>query len=338
MLYFAAGKYFLYKEMQRAKGDAHMDEAKREELAIQAAQLYYCEDYSQQRVAEALGTSRPSVSRLLQYAKENGYVEIRIHDPAQNMDRLAAAVREKYQLKAVRVASTGLDDENEVKKYIGAKAAEYLAAIVQPIDVIGISWGTTMYHVACALQPKALAGVQIVQLKGGTSHAQGLTYAHEILERFAQNFSAEAHYLPLPVIFDTRALKEMVDADRYISSVLALGRQANIALFTVGTVRDSALLFNLGYPIADEIKEEIKQHAVGDICSRFFTAAGEICNEALDARTVGIRLTELKDKSYSILVAGGQPKYEGIKAVLAGGYANVLITDQYTAMRLLKET
>ena len=314
-----------------------MDEAKREELAVRAAQLYYCEDYSQQRVAEALGTSRPSVSRLLQYAKENGYVEIRIHDPAQNMERLAAAVQQQFKLKAVQVASAGLDDENEIKKYIGQKAAEYLDTIVQDQDIIGISWGTTMYHVACALQPRTLSGVQIVQLKGGTSHSRGMTHAYEILEKFARNFSAEAHYLPLPVIFDTRELKEMVDGDSYIRSVLALGRQANIALFTAGTVRDNALLFQLGYPITAKDRADIKRHAVGDICSRFFTARGDICNAEVDARTVGIRLDELRSKEYSILIAGGQSKYEGIKAAISGGCANVLITDQYTARRLLND-
>lgn len=336
--FLADSGHLLYNGSKKVGGVWHgMDEAKREELAVRAAQLYYGEDYSQQRVAEALGTSRPSVSRLLQFAKQNGYVEIRIHDPAQNMDRLAAAVQQRFQLKAVQVASSGLDDENEIKKYIGQKAAEYLDTIVQPNDILGISWGTTMHHVARALRPKALPGVQVVQLKGGASHTQGLTYAHEILERFAQNFSAQAHYLPLPVIFDTREVKEMVDADRYIHSVLALGRQANIALFTVGTVRDSALLFQLGYPIAAKVKAEIKQQAVGDICSRFFTAQGEICNAEVDARTVGIRLAELGTKEYSILVAGGQPKYAGIKAALAGGYANVLVTDQYTARRLLED-
>lgn len=42
----------------------------RDRLAINAAKLYYRSEYSQQRIAEELGISRPSVSRLLQYAKD----------------------------------------------------------------------------------------------------------------------------------------------------------------------------------------------------------------------------------------------------------------------------
>ena len=39
----------------------------------------------------------------------------------------------------------------------------------------------------------------------------------------------------------------MVYRDRHIKRVLELGRNANIAIFSVGTVRDNALFFRLGY-------------------------------------------------------------------------------------------
>ena len=50
-----------------------MLEEKKNQMAVRAAELYYCEDLSQQRVGEEMGISRPSVSRLLQRAKEKGY-------------------------------------------------------------------------------------------------------------------------------------------------------------------------------------------------------------------------------------------------------------------------
>ena len=41
----------------------------------------------------------------------------------------------------------------------------------------------------------------------------------------------------------------MVYRDRHIKRVLELGRNANIAIFSVGTVRDNALFFRLAMPI-----------------------------------------------------------------------------------------
>jgi deoxyribonucleoside regulator len=74
----------------------------------------------------------------------------------------------------------------------------------------------------------------------------------------------------------------------------------------------------------------------GDICSRFFDAEGRLISEEINNRTVGIDLAELRNKEKSILVAGGKRKIEAIHAALKGHYANILVTDQYTAQALLR--
>lgn len=50
----------------------------------------------------------------------------------------------------------------------------------------------------------------------------------------------------------------MVEADRHIKNIIELGKKANIAIFTVGTVRDEALLFRLGY-FSDQEKARLKK-------------------------------------------------------------------------------
>lgn len=308
----------------------------RDKLSINVAKLYYRSEYSQQRIAEELGISRPSVSRLLQYAKDKGYVKIQIMDPVEDMSNMEQMLVEKYHLHEVRIASSTINDENEIKKYIGIKAAEYLDSIVQDGDIIGVGWGTTLYDMSCSLLPRVLKGSQVVQLEGGVTHSKWRNYAKDILENFSNNYSTIAQYLPLPVVFGSREVKEMVDQDRHIKRVLEMGSHANIAVFGVGTVRPNALFFRLGYTDQEE-QTRIQQIAVGDICSRFFDADGRICNKELDARTVGITLDELRNKEHSIMIAGGEAKVPAIRAALKGHYANVFITDQFTAKELLKD-
>ena len=308
----------------------------RDKLSINVAKLYYRSEYSQQRIAEELGISRPSVSRLLQYAKDKGYVKIQIMDPVEDMSNMEQMLVEKYHLHEVRIASSTINDENEIKKYIGIKAAEYLDSIVQDGDIIGVGWGTTLYDMSCSLLPRVLKGSQIVQLEGGVTHSKWRNYAKDILENFSNNYSTIAQYLPLPVVFGSREVKERVDQDRHIKRVLEMGSHANIAVFGVGTVRPNALFFRLGYTDQEE-QTRIQQIAVGDICSRFFDADGRICNKELDARTVGITLDELRNKEHSIMIAGGEAKVPAIRAALKGHYANVFITDQFTAKELLKD-
>ena len=308
----------------------------KDKLAINVAKLYYRSDYSQQKIAQELGVSRPSISRLLQYAKDKGYVNIQIVDPVEDMSHMEQRLKDKLHLKDVKIASSTINDEEEIKKYIGIAAARYLDSIIKDGDIIGVGWGTTLYNMSQALVPKAIKGSQVVQLEGGISHSEWNNYAREILESFAANFDTVAQYLPLPVIFDTKETKELVDKDRYIKRVLELGRHANIAIFSVGTVRPNALFFRLGYTGIEE-QEKIQKSSVGDICSRFFDVEGRICNRDLDDRTVGITLSELRDKEFSIMISGGEAKINAIKAALKGRYANVLITDQFTGKALLED-
>lgn len=308
----------------------------KDKLAINVAKLYYRSDFSQQKIAQELGVSRPSISRLLQYAKDKGYVNIQIVDPVEDMSIMEQRLKDKLHLKDVKIASSTINDEEEIKKYISIAAAQYLDGIIKDGDIIGVGWGTTLYNMSQALISRSIKGSQVVQLEGGLSNSEWNNYSREILENFANNFSTVAQYLPLPVIFDNKATKEQVDKDRYIKRILELGRHANIALFSVGTVRPNALFFRLGYTDIQE-QEKIQRNSVGDICSRFFDVEGRVCNRDLDERTVGITLSELRDKEYSIMISGGEGKINAIKAALKGRYANVLITDQFTGKALLED-
>lgn len=88
--------------------------------------------------------------------------------------------------------------------------------------------------------------------------------------------------------------------------------------------------------MSEEELDVIHSRSVGEICSRFFDRNGRPIHKDLNDRTIGIDLEELSKKEKSILIAGGPKKVEAIFGALKGGYANILITDQYTARALLE--
>lgn len=308
----------------------------KKQLIIEAARLYYQLDHTQQEIAGKLGVSRPTVSRLLRQAKERGFVEIKIIDPFTDHEQLRKALQSKYHLEDIEITFAAIEEEHEIVNGISEAAAHYLHGTVKDGDVLGVTWGTTMHHVATKLQEKQVKGVEVIQLKGGVGISDVNTYESETVYLFAEAFRTVPRYLPLPVFVDNPVVKEVIESDRHIHRLIELGKQANLAVFTVGAVDDASLLFRLGY-LSDEEKAFIQSNAVGDICSRFFTRTGEICHQPINERTIGIELEDLKRKEKSILVAGGQRKVEAMHGALLGGYANVLITDQYTAQALLMQ-
>ncbi|MGY4691302.1 sugar-binding transcriptional regulator [Salibacterium sp. K-3] len=302
---------------------------------IDAARMYYEYDYSQQEIAKHLDMSRPTVSRILKKAKQEGIVEVTIHDPSEQIERQAAALRNQYDLKEVIVVHV---DENErtLKEKLGEAAAAFLDNHVENHDILAASWGTTLYETARRMQPRPLPNLEIVQLNGGASHSGSQTYATEIIHLLGRAFQTDNWLLPLPAIVDHVSVKQAIETDRHIQRILQKGKDAEKALFSVGAPTIDSVLMQTDYFTDDEL-EKLNNEAAGEICSRFFDDSGQICHEELNERTIGIELHELKKKELSILVAGGRMKHRAVRGALCGGYANMLITDQHTASRLLQE-
>lgn len=304
------------------------------QLSVTVARLYYEAELSQQAIANQLQISRPTVSRLLTYAKEKGYVHITIADPFSDIEDVRRQLNVRYQLKDVQLVFAPSATEVQLYDTLGEFAARYIETITKDDDVIGVSWGRTIQAIAKHLRPQETKNIQVVQLKGGISQSKVDTNANETLNTFARAFQTLPHALPLPVVFDNEVTKQVVEKDRHIQAISNLGKRANTAIFTVGTVRPEALLFQLGYLTAAEI-ELLMAEAVGDICSRFYDAEGAICAPTIDNRTMGIELADLQLKENAILVAGGLRKVQAIDAALKGKYANILLLDYETAKALL---
>lgn len=314
-----------------------MDTKRQIKQAVTISRLYYLEGATQAQIAKQLNLSRPTISRALQYARDNNIVNIQVNDPLSNVDDLKAQLQRKYQLDDVVIADVGsAGNYQEDLDLLGQAAAAYLPQIIHDNDTIGISWGRTLAAVARHLQPSDRKNVQVVYLKGTVANSTHNNFVVEVTKHFNACYHTQAEILPLPVIFDNQDIKKMVVKDRFIHSILTAAQQAQVALFTVGTTAPDATLFELGYLSKEEITR-LQKESVGDIVSQFVDVNGQIVDPALTARTVALPIEQLKEKRQAVLIAGGMAKLPAIRAALAGRYANVLVTDTNVALHLIDE-
>lgn len=305
------------------------------EAAVTASRLYYIDKLSQTAIAKKLNISRPTVSRLLQLAQDQGIVQIKINNPFEQASTLPSQLADKYGLQHVLVADQVGESYEIILNQIGQLCAHYLTKVVQDDDTIGLTWGTTMAAIAKHLQPSDKKNVQTVYLKGTVSNSTRNNYSSIITQRFNRAFHTQTEILPVPVIFDDQKTRDLVLQDQFIRRIIQKGRDCQIALFTVGTTRPDAMLFQLGY-FNQQQTNFLEKNAVGDILSQFINKEGQLAAPEIAQRTVSLDLEELKTKRQSILVAGGVSKLPAIHAALIGHYANVLITDLRDAKQLLE--
>ena len=306
-------------------------------VLVEAAKLYYEHQLSQLEISKKLGVSRPTVSRLLQQARNAGIVKIEITDPSEVGTQLESALVDKFDLKKVLVVPNDIDDNSIIKKRLGKATVVLIDQLISEGIILGISWGTTMQEVARQIRPRRVKDMIVVQLNGGISRAEIDTHASEIAKGIGESYKAIPYLMPLPAVVDSANLKQAILSDKNISRTLELGRKADIALFTVGSFDYDSVLVKADYFESDEVEALLQSGAVGDICSRILKADGTICSEELNSRTIGIELEEIKKKPYSIAVAGGKEKLAAIQAGLKGKWFNYLITDEWIATELLRD-
>jgi DNA-binding transcriptional regulator LsrR (DeoR family) len=126
--------------------------------------------------------------------------------------------------------------------------------------------------------------------------------------------------------------------DPFIRQALDSFDQITLALVGIGALEPSKLLASSGNVFSEEELEMLRDcKAVGDICLRFFQADGTPVNTSLNDRVISMHLDQLKRVRRSVGIGGGSRKYDAIAGALRGGWINVLITDCFTAKKLLED-
>ena len=111
---------------------------------VTAARLYYENNRTQAEIAQDLGISRPTVSRLLQHAIEEGIVHIQISDPFANNEELAAGLCSATGLEKAIVVPGESTNSEIVRHRIALAAARFLGETLTSNDILGVGWGRTL--------------------------------------------------------------------------------------------------------------------------------------------------------------------------------------------------
>ena len=312
-------------------------DSERKKLLYKVAQAYYEDGLTQREIAQRLGISRIKVSRWLQQARDEKIVQITIVPPVDSNADLERALEKRYDLLEVIIVTPERYDQAGVASALGPAAADNLVRSLEGNEIVGLSWGTTLRKVIEALPVMNWPELTVVQLLGGLGRPEAEVHGTDLARRMAQAFNAKLRLIPAPGIVSSKLVRDALMQDLQISDTLALAQRADVALLGIGVPRQGSVVAQSTILSEKEIAELIDDGAVGDIALRFLRRDGSQVRHEINDRTIGLDLEQMKRIPRRIGVAGGQGKLDVIRGALLGGYVNVLITDDVTAMALLEE-
>jgi deoxyribonucleoside regulator len=131
-----------------------------------------------------------------------------------------------------------------------------------------------------------------------------------------------------PAIVGSAELRRALEADPAVGETLSAARQAPTAVFGMGVLGPDSVHVASGYLDATELSALDRAGAVGDVLGRFLAVDGRIALPALDERTVGLPLDDLRAKPLTVGLAAGVGRGPIALAVLRAGLLTTLVADE----------
>ena len=307
-------------------------------MIARVAQMYHIEGKRQADIAKHLRISQATVSRMLKRAQDEEIVRTTVVAPSGTYGELEARLREEFGISEAIVVECAEDRAGAIMARIGEAAAHVIEATLQPGEIIGVSsWSETILKMVDNIHPmKSGKARYVVQTLGGMGDPTVQIHATQLTSRLARLTGAEARLLSAPGVAQSREAKLVLLSDPYIRETIDLFSQITLAIVGIGALEPSWMLARSGNIFTPNELAAVKEAGgTGDISLRFFDQDGKIVKTPLDDRVIGMPLEDLANVDRVIALAGGESKSEAIRGALNTGTIDVLITDKFTAERLV---
>jgi len=301
-------------------------------LMAGVARRFYLDGRSKIEIAAEFGLTRFKVARLLSTARERGLVHIEIrHQGTIDVD-LSAQVQNTFGLQHAVVVDTADEDPAHLRQQLGKAAADLLAEVLTPQDVLGLAWARSVSAMAGALPP--LPAVTVVQLTGALPIQDGGHSSIDLVRDVARSAGGPAYVFYAPFTVPDAATAQV------------LRRQPEVARAFSQLPRVTKAVAGVGFwdhgqsTLYDAVDEHDRQTlrdlgVCADVSGVFLSADGEPVATDLAERMIGIDAEQMRAIPEVIVIAFGMAKLPAMRAALRSGLVSGVVTHTALAEALL---
>jgi DNA-binding transcriptional regulator LsrR (DeoR family) len=297
------------------------------------AHQHYIVGRTRIQIAQDLGLSRFKVGRMLDDAIAGGIVKFEISTPGPLDLELSLKLKDRFGLKHALAVRTPTEAPETVQEHLGAVAAELLREIATDEDVIGLTAGRTLSAMAGALT--TLPHCDVVQLAGVAGPIQETGV--EVIRRVSSVAGGRPWSIYAPLVVSDPKTAQAIRQQPDMQATFAQFARVTIALVAVGSWSppDSQMYDNAAISPARR-GSLLEKDVRAEVCATLIDGRGNVVEDIEDS-CIAIDTAALRRIPDVIAVAGGEYKTSAIRAALASGLVNSLITDSALAKRLIGE-
>ncbi|KHD13965.1 sugar-binding transcriptional regulator [Clostridium butyricum] len=304
-----------------------MDNNYEEVLMFKAAWYYYFHNMTQQKISDYLGISRMRVIKLLNKARADGIIQFKMKEDSTNLLKLEEKLAKAYSLKDTFIISSS-PSEVDVNENVARAAAMYINNRLEDNALINMGYGDTQSRILNNLATMVEKPISIVSLTGGVNFY--------LPNNMSSIFNAKLYLIPSPLLVSSKEIADSINNESSINDILRMAQLASMSVVGIGSMSDNATTLKSGILSNNDLLYLKLKGAIGDVLCHFVDKDGNLVDSTIESRLITTPLDTLKDLKNVIGVAAGDEKVDAIKAVLNGGYIDILITDESTALQLLE--
>jgi len=293
------------------------------------AWLYYVQGFKQQRIAERLGISRPTVVRLLQRARASGIVDIQIRAEIPATTALATRIEIAFSSTKLRRVIVAPGDGMSA---CGRAAGLYLTESLSTHDIVGVGWSRTVAHVEIG-QPVRGAPRRVLQLAGSIDSSPSSSI--NIVARLAHAWGANLRALPVPLIVRDPATARALRSERVVAAAIDSFKSCTVAIVGIGVVGAESTIVATGYATSDEMQSLMRAGAVCDILGTYLNERGKTITDRWANRRLAMSLEQLAKVPNVVAICAGAAKNVAVRAALLSDLVATLVVDTELAEALL---
>lgn len=197
--------------------------------------MYFLEDLAQAEIAERVGYSRPTVSRLLTEAKERGMVRIEVGHPIEQSLELERRLTAEFGLDVAVVAHS--ESTRAVARPAARLCAETIAQLGNAQAIVALSNGTSVAAVVDAMPQQNWRFSNVVQMVGSLARVgTDMLDSPALCRRMAGRLGGTYRPMPVPIVVDSPSAARALRQEELVLTTLELAARSDIAVTGVGAV------------------------------------------------------------------------------------------------------